>query len=329
MTSFPLIAIPLLVCAAPLPAAVFASGPEDASKAEARALAYLVREVPRWSQENHCYSCHNNGDATRALYAAVRLGRAVPPVALADTTRWLTGPDGWDHNGGEGPYSDKRLARIQFAAALGLAVEVGQVKDRSVLVRAAERVAADQAEDGSWPIEDAGSAGSPAAYGRPLATAMACGVLRQAGTAKFAAALRKGERWLCRIRVVSIPDAAAVQLACGSSRDPDAVAQCGRSLELLRQSQGADGGWGPFRNAPPEPFDTAIALLALKAMPADADREAMIVRGRDYLIATQLDNGSWPETTRPAGAESYAQRLSTAGWATLSLLKTAGAGRSP
>ena len=30
--------------------------------------------------------------------------------------------------------------------------------------------------------------------------------------------------------------------------------------------------------------------------------------------------GRWTETTRPAGAESYAQRLSTAGWATLALL---------
>ncbi len=32
---------------------------------EARAVAFLAREVPRWSRENHCYSCHNNGDAAR------------------------------------------------------------------------------------------------------------------------------------------------------------------------------------------------------------------------------------------------------------------------
>src|SRR5262249_25750881 len=35
--------------------------------AEERAVAYLVREVPLWSQENHCFSCHNNGDGARAL----------------------------------------------------------------------------------------------------------------------------------------------------------------------------------------------------------------------------------------------------------------------
>ena len=39
--------------------------------AEDRALAYLIREVPAWSREHKCFSCHNNGDAARALYTAV------------------------------------------------------------------------------------------------------------------------------------------------------------------------------------------------------------------------------------------------------------------
>src|SRR3982750_1650529 len=34
------------------------------------ALHFLSTEVPRWEQQNHCYSCHNNGDAARALYLA-------------------------------------------------------------------------------------------------------------------------------------------------------------------------------------------------------------------------------------------------------------------
>ena len=61
----------------------------------------------------------------------------------------------------------------------------------------------------------------------------------------------------------------------------------------------------------------------------------MIARGRAFLIARQQADGSWPETTRPSGAESYAQRISTTGWATLALLATresaspAGAGTDP
>src|SRR5713101_2057021 len=78
------------------------SGPTE-STAESRALAYLAQEVPRWSRENKCYSCHNNGDAARALYTGVRLSYSVPPRALHDTSRWLEQPQQWDHNGGEGP----------------------------------------------------------------------------------------------------------------------------------------------------------------------------------------------------------------------------------
>lgn len=43
-------------------------------------------------------------------------------------------------------------------------------------------------------------------------------------------------------------------------------------------------------------------------------------RGRKYLVAQQQADGSWNETTRPSGAVSYAERLSTVGWATQALL---------
>src|SRR5438128_8878060 len=93
-------------------------GGEVQSTAESRALAYLAQEVPHWARKNKCYSCHNNGDAARALYTAVQLSYPMPPKALADTSRWLERPGQWDHNGGEGPFSDKKLACVQFAAAL-------------------------------------------------------------------------------------------------------------------------------------------------------------------------------------------------------------------
>src|SRR4051794_38197216 len=44
----------------------------DPATPEARAIHYLAREVPAWNREHHCFSCHNNGDAARALYAATR-----------------------------------------------------------------------------------------------------------------------------------------------------------------------------------------------------------------------------------------------------------------
>jgi hypothetical protein len=69
-------------------------------------------------------------------------------------------------------------------------------------------------------------------------------------------------------------------------------------------------------------------LLAL-ARSRDDDlpgRTEAIRRGRAYLVAAQRPDGSWPETTRPPDGESYAQRLSTTGWALQALLATRGAG---
>jgi hypothetical protein len=289
---------------------------------EARALAYLEREVPRWSRENRCYSCHNNGDAARALLAASRVGITVPREVLADTTRWLARPEGWDHNGGEGPFSDKRLARVQFTAALAAAVESRWLDDRRALLRAADRLAQDQAADGSWPLEGGDALGSPATYGRPLATFMACEALRQADPARFRAAIAGARRWLLQRTVRNVDDAAVVLLASAAENAPPETRR--RCLELLHDGQSRDGGWGPYTDSPPEAFDTALVLLALaRSHPSPAPEvRAMLRRGRDFLVANQADDGSWPETTRPAGGESYAQRLSTTGWATLALLAT-------
>lgn len=290
---------------------------------EGRALAYLAREVPRWSADNKCFSCHHNGDGARALYAAARHSYPVSAKALQDTTAWLMNPAGWDHNGGEGPFSDKKLARLQFAAALAEAVAAGHVKSREALRQAAARVAADQKKDGSWPADAEGTVGSPATYGTCLATHQARQVLRQADADKYREALERSDRWLRRVRVESVLDAAAVLLALAKVPDDAALAQRRRCLALIHKGQAERGGWGPFTHSPPEAFDTALVLLALAADPGAKENKAMLRKGRASLLALQRADGSWEETTRPAGGESYAQRLSTTAWATLALLHTA------
>ena len=56
---------------------------------EQLAVTFLSFEVPRWPVENGCYSCHNNGDAARALYTAVGMAMPVELQALRDTTDWV------------------------------------------------------------------------------------------------------------------------------------------------------------------------------------------------------------------------------------------------
>jgi squalene cyclase len=296
--------------------------PPEHGEPEVRAVAYLVREVPRWASENKCYSCHNNGDAARALFTAKRLGFNVPDSAVRDTIDWLTKPGGWEHNGGEGEFSDKRLARIQFAAALRTAIETEVINDREPLRQAAAQIADDQQPDGSWIGETSGTLGSPVTYGRVLAAVQARETLRRADEKRFGDQIKRAGQWLRRVEPINVLAAAAVVLAGVSDPHPEVLDQRRTSLSLLRRAQSPDGGWGPYASAPPEVFDTAIALLALVPLNDEAAVRRMIQRGRAYLLATQLPDGSWPETTRPGGAESYAQRISTTGWATMALLAT-------
>ncbi len=312
--------------------AVSGAGPDpDAPPAapEARAVAYLAREVPRWSRANQCYSCHNNGDAARALYQAARAGIPVPAGAMADTTAWLSRPASWDHNGGDGPFSDKRLARVVFTATLATAVQTQAIGDRGVLLRAAERLALDQAGDGSWPLQGDEALGSPAAYSRPLATYLARASLAAADPVRFRAAMARADGWLLSREMVTSTDAAVGLLAAAGSEAPAVAARRRAAVELLRRAQAGDGGWGPYRADPPEPFDTAMALLGLAQCGPTDEVRRLIARGREYLIAGQQPDGGWTETTRPPGGESYAQRISTTGWATLALLATRDVGHHP
>ena len=152
---------------------------------------------------------------------------------------------------------------------------------------------------------DSGAAlGSPVTYGPVLATYMVRRTLAAADSTRYRDAIARADAWLRSVKAESVPDAAVLLMAFGN-------ADC---LDLIRRAQSSDGGWGPRAHAPPEVFDTALVLLAL------GGSGEMAERGRAFLIHAQLPSGGWPETTRPAGGQSYAQHISTSAWATLALL---------
>jgi hypothetical protein len=281
-----------------------------AASPEERGLAYLAQEVPRWSSENHCFSCHNNGDGARVLYIATSRGYRVPRPALADTTRWLLDPASWDGNRGNPAFSDKKLARIQFAASLAEAYKTGAIHDRSAVIAAAESLTPYQEADGSWQVDAGAAVGSPATWGPVLATYMARKTLEVAGADRFAKPIARANQWLRENQPRSILDTSAKMLALQTSEP----------LAFILAAQTRDGGWGTYPGSPPDVFDTAMALLALQDAKQPARTRDAIKRGRAFLISLQQSSGGWPETTRPAGAQSYAQHISTSAWATLALV---------
>jgi squalene cyclase len=143
-----------------------------------------------------------------------------------------------------------------------------------------------------------------------LATYLARGALERADSAAYKKRIAVATAWLTQVDPKHPLDAGAHYLA---TRDR-------ASLEKLFQMQLADGSWVH------EPFDTAIALLALgeaqskaRPIPEISDR---IARARTWLLKTQFPEGGWPGTTRPAGGASYAQHISTTAWTAIALAVT-------
>jgi hypothetical protein len=279
--------------------------------AEDRAIAYLSREVPAWFSENRCYSCHNNGDGARALFAAIRQGRSVSAKALRDSAAWLAAPGKWEQNRGDPRFSDKKLARLQFTVALGAALRSGILRDPAPLRRAVSELAADQQSDGSWRVDDDAEAGSPVTWGTGLATAL---VIRALEDRAAPEGVTRAKAWLAARPIRFVPDAAAALLGLGETQP---------AIAFLRRSRTSDGAWGPAPHAPAEPFDTALALLGLARANDRSSVAGLIAGGRSWLERAQLDSGGWPETTRPPGGQSYAQHVSTTAWCLMALLETA------
>lgn len=301
-----------------LMATAYGRGERQAPSPEARAVAFLAQEVPRWRREHPCYSCHNNGDAARALITAARKGHAIGD-ALDDTLIWLRDPRRWNEKMPKGGIDDKPLARIQFAGALRLAVDAGRAP-AAALHEAAGFIAADQRPDGAWQLDSSQSLGSPTTYGTVLATASALRTLRAATRPPLARAIERGDAWLRAVEPDTVLDAAAVLFGLERAADAAAVAARMRSLGIIKKGQAPNGGWGPYVTSPPEVFDTSLVVLALNEAPVRDMTDAM-QRARTFILSQQQADGSWPETTRPAGQESYAQRISTTGWALLALLE--------
>jgi hypothetical protein len=300
-------------------ASLAASSPHQA---QARAVGYLSREVPGWREEHACGSCHNNGDAARALLRARQQGLAVDDAVLASTLAWLRDPDLWEQAPGEPGTADLTLARLQFGAALAAAVEAGAITDRAPLRDAAGRIAGDQGDDGAWRLAQQTRLGSPVTWGRGIATWLGRATLAAADPERHADAIGRAEAWLVAAPATSVMDAAARLLALDGSAHPGAEARRAEAEAYLLEARGGSGGWGPWPGSAPEAFDTALALLALHRRDAARHRE-VIDGARRFLASVQLEPGGWPETTRPAGYQSYAQHISTSGWATLALLETA------
>jgi ankyrin repeat protein len=113
-----------------------------------------------------------------------------------------------------------------------------------------------------------------------------------------------------------------------SGADADAISRSARSL--LKQ-QGADGGWSQIPTLPSDAYATGGALYALHEGAGLSDDDPAYRHGVEFLLSTQLPDGSWYVPTRcfplveyfnsgfPHGKSQFISAAATC-WATMALI---------
>lgn len=292
--------------------------PAALSPVIAKGVLFLRESLSKW----------RSGDAVRALLEAGARGYDLG-TSLDETLNFLKQPATWDRFTAPAGFDDKRLLRLQFASALAVAERHGKAASTD-LEAAAKLLVADQAANGSWELEQSQSLGSPATYGTILATWSARTSLIASGMQPDNFTIVQADRWLRGLTVENVFDASSLLLALDLTGDVMADGLRRTALGIVRSGQAPNGGWGPYATAAPQVFDTALAVLALSALNVEPriarstyrpeELLEAIAKGKAFIESQQQADGSWPETTRPEGQESYAQRISTTGWALLALL---------
>ena len=197
-------------------------------------------------------------------------------------------------------------------------------------------LASKQMDDGSWP--EGVDIRPPLTADSLVSTALAVRALREfapAGRrAEMQARVDRGRDFLVRAVPRDSQDAAFRLL--GLVWSDASSADIARARADVMELQRADGGWGQMPTLASDAYASGLSLYALHAAGMAAS-DATYRRGTDYLLRTQLEDGTWFVRTRAFGFQPYfetgfphgrSQFISTVAtsWASVALSYTLGGG---
>ena len=146
--------------------------------------------------------------------------------------------------------------------------------------------------------------------------------------AEYAKTVDRGRDWLTTAKAAATEERAFRLLGLSWAGAPNAViSQMARDL---LSTQRDDGGWGQLETMPSDAYATGQALFALGESHAVEPGDPGYLKGLQFLLRTQIDDGSWRVETRAVPIQAYFesgfpygvhQWISAAatGWATAAL----------
>jgi hypothetical protein len=251
-----------------------------------KALALLQKSGPEFSKNSGCVSCHNQSLPQMAIAAARKSGFSVDAQVSADEVRavlklyapareiMLKEPD---------RIPDPAVS-VSYAL-LGLAAE--EYAPDLTTDAMAQLISKHQAPDGHFrtftvrpPIESSDFTG----------TALTVRALQLYGkdTGKQVSLARE---WLQSAKPLTHEDGVMRLLGLSWSKADAGYLQ--EAAKAIVREQRPDGGWAQLPGLETDAYATGQALVALRSSGQIQTSDPVYRRGIDYLLRTQLRDGSW------------------------------------
>lgn len=301
--------------------------PASMRAAVERSLPLLQDAGLSFLRQTGCVSCHHNSIVSVAV-AAARSGGIAVNEKTATQQSIATGAylETW------------RERAVQNIPIAGATDTIGYL----LLGLAADRYAPDaatdaqaiwlkrhQAADGHWAVN---TIRPPIESNDMTMTAVSLRALQAfappSGRREYLAAVDRARAWLTNAQAGATEERAFRLLGLSWAGAPKDVVQ--RASRELLATQRADGGWAQLDTMPTDAYATGQALFALGESRAVEPGHRGYRKGLEYLLKTQIDDGSWLVETRAVPIQAYFessfpygvhQWISAAatGWATAAL----------
>ena len=313
--------------ARPTPIGATSVTPESIRSAIARSLPLLQDVGLAFVRQTGCVSCHHNSVVSMAVAAARRNGYVVNDTTareqLATIDAYLAS---WRERTTQNMFIAGQADTISYVL-LGLAAD-GHPGDETTDAQAIW-LKRRQARDGHWPV----TAVRPPIESNDIeVTAVSMRAIQRfappAQRAEFMKAVDRARAWLIDAQAKSTEERAFRLLGLSWSSAPKAAID--RAAADLRALQRDDGGWAQEETMGSDAYATGEALVALRESGACAPTDRAFRKGIEFLLRTQIDDGSWIVESRAVPIQAYFesgfpygvnQWISAAatGWATTAL----------
>ncbi|QDU21460.1 prenyltransferase/squalene oxidase repeat-containing protein [Urbifossiella limnaea] len=310
---------------------LFPLPPAPAHVGAAKALPLLAKAATGHADQKTCFACHNQAPPLMAHRAAVGRGFASADALFKAQAEHAVGfitanrerfVKGQGTGGG-----------VDTAGSLLFALEQAGHKADENTAAVVEYLLQAQADRDHWRT---GSNRPPTEASSFATTALAVRALKKWATPeqreradKRVAAARS---WLIKTHPADTEDRVfrLFGLKAAGAGESDTAAA---AWELLKAQQ-PDGGWRQLDTMTSDAYATGTALVALKEAGGLAANHPAYSRGVEYLLRTQLPDGSWHVRSRSKPFQPYYESgfphekdqfvsVAATGWATTALVFTA------